>query len=200
MEHKTASKLMLITGMLFGLIFFGWVGTTVVRHVFNLISTEDLYKGEWKEHTFGNPPMKLKLPFSLNSNYIDIPPLIHKLVAHMNTYSYEAGTNFMMMVNTVRYVPDIDADLRGAANGSIEQLKSMPEIYNVQYEEQPLYVEGKAAIRQDGSLVQQQNENMFVNIIIVDGNNLWQLTMMYPIGDEHGKLLIEEILSSISFL
>jgi hypothetical protein len=170
-----------------------------ISSAFTMKQTSDLksiFEREWIALSYGDPAINIETPAILKLISIDVPEQVKQYIDKMSTYQFEHEA-LLIMTNTLQYKGDVAANLQGAANGSVTEMKKRDGIEDFTYIEKSITVSGQAAIIQSGSFRSGNDRLDFHNIITVKGNKMWQVFIAYNSGDEYGPKLKDKVVASI---
>jgi hypothetical protein len=161
-------------------------------------TSKEILNKEWTRETYGEYGLTVETPEKLTRSELPIPDRVKQVLDKMDTYSYSRTEGFAIMINCVRYKPEIGAvNLQGAANGSIAEMKTQSGVTNFTYTEDPFTKNDLPGFIQKGSYNKDGTGVEFINTGFANGLVLFQVMVAYQPEDKNGKLAAERVIESI---
>ncbi len=103
---------------------------------------------------------------------------------------YETKNGLMIMINSVRYKPQVGTfDLQGAANGTVAEMKMQPGVSDFEYTEDYAYKEDIPGFFQKGTFINDKVKMGFINAGFNKGLVFYQIMVGFRDDDKmQGKL------------
>lgn len=191
-------------GILIGisLVIIVGLGTSYVIKEFLFPNLEKYRDGKWTTQTCGTLGLSIDAPIKMKPSDLienEIPEESKKYLLSMETYTSSVmNQKLMIMTNSVEYVPEINASLEGAVQGSLNEIKNKPGLSDFQQDVSPLR---KGELQ--GALVtgKYKENNMIIGYrmaMFVKGNAMWQVFVAYDYKDKAGYEISERIINSVS--
>jgi hypothetical protein len=116
----------------------------------------------------------------------------------MSAYLKNVPEGHVTTMMYAEYAPDIVSDAKGALDGTNKQWESTGSKVTI-IATQDIKVSGRAAIKQQGKLINGNEEHDFTDIVVVQGNKLWQVIIMTKASDPALQAISQKIASSLAF-
>lgn len=129
----------------------------------------------WKRHALGG--VSVELPGEPQKASLDLPESVKEKIKQMETYQMEQD-GLMVMANTIAYSEDITANLDGAAEGAISNMRDVPGVSDFKFKQQEQKISDLPGRRLNGTYKAEGKEIGFDMMIAADKNRLWQLIIM----------------------
>jgi hypothetical protein len=120
--------------------------------------------------------LRVKLPARPQSKSVQLPAQVRELVESMATYEIKEGTTTIGMSHVVYKIPE--ANLDGAADGAIAQVKAQPGVTIFTSSKDPIVVSGLQGrsismnYKRSGHAINQYG------LVFVRGNEAWQMQII----------------------
>ena len=197
MKRKTIKALaigIIVTGSLV-FIFTYWMGEEPEGSGIN----REFLNRDWVTEAYGKPPIQLSTPQKLRPTFLEGegPQNMSQFVkdARSSTFSQESALS--ILVNTVDYQPGVNTNLEGASEGAIYTLGQQPGVQNLSHEAEDIQIDGLNGKKLKGTYQLRGRSFTFINVLLVDSSHLWQVTIIYPQGDESGAAIADRIVASV---
>jgi hypothetical protein len=153
----------------------------------------------WQEATIGSPVLKLQLPGSPTPQDTKLPQTVRTHVkAYQSSYLKNVIEGLVVTMMYAEYAPDVVSDAKGAIEGTNSQWETTGVKVAV-IGTQDIKVSGRSAIKQQGKLVIGSEEHNFTDIVIVQGNRLWQVIIMAKANNASLQSMSQKIAGSLTF-
>lgn len=153
----------------------------------------------WMDFSIGSPALHINLPAQPSPQKPAIPPSIRAYFKkYEGFYLKDKPSGLVVTMMAIDYNPDIPADGRGAINGTNgqwEQTGMRVAILSTVDKK----VTGKKAVYQRGTLIHGEKEHEFMDIVITEGNKLWQVIIMADKAKPALKDYLQRITDSVKF-
>jgi hypothetical protein len=153
----------------------------------------------WIDFSIGSPALKLKLPGQPSPQNPSIPPSVRAYFKQYDAYYLkDKPRGLVITLMAIRYNDDITADGRGAINGTNgqwEQTGMQVAILSTVDKK----VSGKNAVYQRGNLIQGEKQHEFMDIVITEGNKMWQIIIMADKKKPELRDDLQQIAESLTF-
>lgn len=160
--------------------------------------TEDAIGGKWLKHELPAYGFSFMTPYKLKTQQLSIPVAVQNQIEQMQTDSYTQSDGIQIFSNVVVYKPHVgQVNLAGAAAGSINTIKSMPGISDLDYQQAPFSISGVSGFRQDGSLSLKGQSGGFINVILGKGLKLYQISIIFPVQNQGVRQIADKMINSI---
>jgi len=183
----------------FGYSIFNKIGFKSGYMIFDLFNfgktSEKILEKQWISKEYGDSCIFIDTPFELNVTEIELPENIKEFITNFQSFSYEK--KFTIMLNCTEYLPEIEADLAGAASGSMSEIELQPGVSKMLYSEKTIEKSSLTGIQYDGKFDFNKIPTVFSNIIFVKENKLWNLFTGYRENDNIAKKIIDWVLESV---
>ena len=182
-------------------VIFTFVGRNAVDSLRQIISTEktpqELLEAEWFKETF-ELGITIEVPLKLTKSELPIPEEVKEVIDQMYSYGYESKNSLTILVNSIKYNPIIGgSDLQGAANGSINEMKMQKGVTDFNYSEDSFEKSNIPGFLHRGNFKLEGIAAEFVNVGFAKDLNLWQVVIIFPEGDEVGRIIANRIVESV---
>jgi len=173
-------------------------GEMIVKYLNSELTSEKVFDQEWIRETYGNYGLTVETPVRLTKSDLPIPDGIKPLIESMDVYNYVSEKGFKLMINSVKYnVKLVSANLQGAANGSLNEMKNQDGVSDFDYTEEQISKNDIPGFIQNGTYKVIGVEVEFVNIGFVKGLVLWQVIVVYQKNDVVGRRAAKRVIKSI---
>lgn len=199
---KSKSPVRFWLGTLVGIAFIAAIGLSVHINWSSLIGmesvTQELLDGEWERFEAPEYGYSFDTPFKLEPMKLNVPPEVKGIIKDMRTDNYSRIRGVQIISNVLEYNAAVgQVNLSGSAEGSINSIKNMPGVSNLDYQQKELLVAGVPAFRQDGTLLLNGDKGRFVNVCAGQGLKLYQLSLIFPAKDKLAIQLANRMIQSI---
>ncbi len=161
-------------------------------------SLEKVYGQKWERSAYGDPSIEVETPGKLSRVNVPLPAQVQQYVDRMASYQYDEGPGLMISVTTIVYKPDITPNLQGAATGSANEMKNGKGMKDFTYTEEATTVSNREGIVQHGSFQSNGEKMDFTNLIVVSGQNAWQVLVATETGNAYGARIRDKMIRSIN--
>ncbi len=142
--------------------------------------------------------MTVETPAKLTKGDLPLPDNVKKVIDQMYVYDYMSEKGFKIMINSIKYKPVIKrANLQGAANGSVNKMKSQKGVTNFNYTQDTISRNGISGFLQKGTYQQNGVEAEFMNAGFAKGIIIWQVIVVYQKDDDVGRIAAKRVINSI---
>jgi hypothetical protein len=176
-----------IVGKVFGPKFFDSINP----------NSNTIMDQKWITEHYGQDGLIVETPFKLNTVEL---PYSEEVKAFMeNHFGYSIQTkNLLITICSIKYKPVIgEANLQGAANGSIAEMKMQPGVSDFEYSEDSTKINDIRGIKLTGTFILKNIKYSFVNVIYSKGLNLYQAMVGFPSEEKVGEKIAERLINSI---
>jgi hypothetical protein len=186
---------------LFFAIFYavGQFGGEAIVRFFNSEKTErEVLDQKWIKETYGNFGLSVETPVILTKADIPIPDEVKQVIDQMDSYTYASSKGFKVYINSVKYNPIIgEANLQGAANGSVNEMKMQKGVTDFDYSEDYIFNNSIPGFIQKGTFKHKGIGVEFVNTGFLKGLVFYQVNIIYQDDDEVGRTAAKRVIDSI---
>ena len=173
-------------------------GESIVRFVKSLRASTELLNQEWIKESYGDFGLIVETPVKLTKGDLPLPENVRHLIVKMDVYTYQSGSGFTILLNSIQYSPEIGStNLQGAADGAISEMKMQKGVTDLKYKEDPFSKNDIPGIIQKGTLKQDGVDMEFINTLFSSGLILYQVLAGYQADDEIGKKAALRVIESI---
>lgn len=166
--------------------------------VFKQSTPEYYLTREWKTTPLGEYGLTLSTPVTLKEVDMGFPKQLVDLTDYLKTFKNSENEPVQVLANVIKYKVQVQANLQGAADGAVNEIKSKPGVAEFEYSETTKTISTFPGILQTGSFSSQQSDKIhFYDLIILHDHNLWQVVVFYREGDDTGKKVAERIMDSV---
>ena len=162
------------------------------------ISSTEIFSSNWETESFGEPAMQLLNAVEFEKMELVVDEAVRPYIEKIDNYIFETTEQVVMSINTIRYNPFMQADLQGAADGALKDMKRQG-IENIQFEENDFPIGKVGGLQQRGTFQQFGKVFRFSNNIFCAENTLWQIMIAYPEEDDFAENVMDKMLGSLSF-
>ncbi len=149
----------------------------------------------WEVKTFEEAGITIEIPFDLEKADLPLPDDVKKYILEMQTYNHD-DEEVSLFLNHIRYNDDVAANVDGAAEGAINNMKITEGIADFSSKISKTTCSSKSARIIEGSLILNGRKAGFMGIIITDGAHLWQVLTNFFSGEKNEKMA-ERIINSV---
>lgn len=113
---------------------------------------------------------------------------------------YRSDSTILLQVAMTEFEckPGVEPSLEGAAAGAINEMRQMKGVSDFDYEEVNLEISGEKAVRQSGKYRQMLISHvLFRNLLILKGQRLVQVLVIYQAKDKTADEVAERIINSV---
>lgn len=178
----------------FGLSQVDWKGLFTKSLVGE--TSDELLEQPWERYTYGDYGLSVELPAPLTETPVELPPQARAAVESFQMYQY-AKDGIVLIVNSSKYVPAVEVDLRVFADGAIGQIQGQNGVQNLEIGRSPYTLEGREGMKLEGSCELLMVKTVIISVLIKDGQVLHSVTTMYPVDGENGKVACERVIESL---
>lgn len=173
-------------------------GEAIVRIIKTYRAAREMATQEWTRQSYSQFGLSVETPFKMEKTELPVPDNLKQAIDIMDTYSYSMSQGFGVMINNVRYKPEIGSvNLEGAANGSIAEMKMQPGVSGFTYTEDPFSKNDMPGFIQKGSYNKDGDLVEFINTGFANGLVLYQVMVAYNPDNNDMKAMALRIIESI---
>jgi hypothetical protein len=173
-------------------------GESIVRFIKSQQASREIISQDWQKERYGDFGLVVETPFKLEKTELPVPDNLKHMIDIMDTYSASKSQGFGVMINSVRYKPEIGSvNLEGAANGSIAEMKMQPGVSAFTYSEDLFSKNDIPGFIQKGSYSKEGNIIEFINTGFANGLILYQVMVAYNPDDKDMKAMALRVIESI---
>jgi len=164
-------------------------------------TSKNVMEQEWISEKYGRDGLTVETPYKLNPFQLPMPENVEALIDNCSSYMYETKNGLMIMINSVRYKPQVGTfDLQGAANGTVAEMKMQPGVSDFEYTEDYAYKEEIPGFFQKGTFIQGKVKMGFINSGFSKGLVFYQITVGYRDDDKIARQIAERVIASIKIV
>ena len=162
----------------------------------NLVNLKSVDEYDWK--TYNIKDLIIDSPFILNANEFDYPEELNNIIVDDEHLEFEKD-NFLFTINSATYNVGWELDLYGAYLGQINGIKSDMVVEEFQSKKREINIDGREGLYTEYSFNLKNNPIENWGIILIDGQKVWFIQMMYPRGLNNSEEVKKKIFNSIRF-
>jgi hypothetical protein len=159
-------------------------------------SLETIFSQQWVTKTYSDPKIQLETPKQLVKTKVQSPASSKKDISKMDAYQYDAD-DLIIMLSAITYKPEVKANVKGAAAGSLNEMQQRGGLEDFSYENKDTTVSGLSAIIQTGSFKKGNDRIAFRNLITVKDSHIWEIMVAYKAGNDYGTKISEKVIKSV---
>ncbi len=176
-------------------------GEAIVKYFKSDMTSNEILSIEWTKATYGDYGLTVETPFKLTKETMQIPENVREFIEQIDVYASNEDEGFKVMLNSIKYFPVVgQADLQGAANGSINEMSMQKDVTDFAYTEEYIYLDDFPGFVQNGTFKHNGVEIAFINAGFAKGLNLWQVMVSYWGDDEIGRKAAKRVIDSIAII
>jgi hypothetical protein len=200
-KHKGKTIAIIAISIFSFLILIGVIGFYTVRkvmdHTFQTQTDKSILTENWKHTKIGISNLSLDLPFSIKKQEIKLSSQVMLMIDTTESFSNNSEKGFKVVTFYTKYKQGTEANLDGAINGAINELKNLQGATDLTWNQTSHPVGSK-----NGTLVSVKYKLVFYNIevkalIVCESNQLWQVITQFSSEDIIGRKAADKILESI---
>jgi hypothetical protein len=173
-------------------------GESIVRFFKSQKTSKEVLEQEWIKETYGNHGLALETPVILSRQELPIPEHVKQYIEEIHSHAYLSGKGFKVMINSIKYKPAVgQADLQGAANGAVNEMKMQQGVTDFNYNEEPINKNDIPGLIQKGTYNHDGIGVEFINATFREGLVLWQILVAHETTDEVGRIAAKRVIESI---
>jgi len=161
--------------------------------------SKQILEKSWVEQGLGATSLAFNVPWNLQPQDLSLPPQLAKLIQSSVTMSHEADGLHVSAMH-MAFVPGTPTSLEGAANGAINNLKTVPGTTNVAggKHELMLFNGQTPGFEIDARIERQRGVPLQMRgVVFGNGPELYQILMICRADQASGAAIWERIRSSI---
>lgn len=203
--HKPKSnKIKYVVITLLTIAFFYLVGKyggeLVSRLILSQGTSDKILQQEWVKETYGSFGLTVETPSKMLKEDIPLDEEVLEYIEIMDSYEYSKDRGFKVLLNSVKYKPIVkEANLKGAADGSVNEMKVQAGVSEFTYTENSLDVDGINGLIQTGNYMKDKTKIEFVNTVFAKGQLFWQVLVAWQYEDDNGRIAANRVVESIGF-
>jgi hypothetical protein len=175
-----------------------FAGESIVRYFRSEKTSEAILDQKWTRETYGSYGLSVETPVKLPASKLPVPDNVKHLISKMEAFDYMSEKGLKILINSIEYKPEIGAtSLEGAANGSVNEVKSMKGVTDFNYSEEIAVKRDIPGFIQKGNYKQDGVEIEFINTGFATQFHIWQVLVMFEKNDETGRKAAERVIESI---
>lgn len=203
-DNKSKSnRLKFWIGFAVAFVLFYLLGQFGGKALVNLFKSENTAEGlltkAWVNTSYGDYGLRVETPAKMIEGDLPIPSNIRQLIDQMDIYNYTSERGFSVLINSIKYKPVIgQVDLQGAANGSINEMRMIQGVKNLEYTEDVFFKNEVPGFIQNGNYNQNGVDAAFINTGLAKDLIFWQVLVVYQKGDKVGQKAAKRVIESIT--
>jgi len=191
-----------------------WIGFVVTFTIFTAIgklggeeitkffksekTSEKVLTQEWIKDTYGSFGLTVETPVRMTKGDLPIPDNVKEVIDVMDVYNYNSNKGFKVLINSIKYNPDIgEINLEDAASGSINEMKMQKGLTDFNYTEDKIFKNEIPGFIQKGTFNLNGIDGEFINMAFSRDIVLWQVMVIYQTNDEVGKIAAKRLIESV---
>lgn len=154
----------------------------------------------WVTISVGQPAMQILLPANPTPQKQGLPPAVKTYIKkHEGFYLKDKPKGVVVTISATEYRDDIKADGRGVINGTNGQWQETGTKVAVlsTFDKK---VSGKNGVQQRGVLLQNGDETEFIDLVITEGNRMWQVIVMADATQPALRPYLQQIVDSVRMM
>lgn len=169
----------------------------VVDMIFPKMKKSSLYI-PWETVNIGRQALQISTPMHLGVSDKPLAPALTSLVEYAKSYHSRSNDGMQVEVNMYSYRPDIDNNLDMAASASVSAMQQTGEISDLHYTANQVEENGLSGMLQQGDFSYKNAVKLaFRNLLMVEGQHRWEVTIRYRADDVYAAEAAQRILKSI---
>lgn len=157
---------------------------------------------DWEQNTYPQYGLTVHTPYILTKIKFNLPEHVKALIESNETYQYATANGaFYIMVNLTSYIPDVgEGSLEGAADGSINEIKFMDGISDLEYEQEFIEKNGVPGFVQHVFCNMNNEPVEYINCGFMNELMLIQVMIGYHKVDDVGREAARRIFDSVEIV
>ena len=151
---------------------------------------------DWKRYDLTKLNMSLSLPLQPEPTTVELRADSKKMIKSMETIQVSIPGLFVVASYT-HYDNDIVADLKKAAQGAIENIKSQTNVTDFKSTTKPETIGSLNGLRISGTYKSKGRGLAFEGLIACDNNHLWQVNTGFVQGNSESRAFAWKVLDSL---
>lgn len=192
-------KIMPIIISTIAIIIFGVLGRQFGGEIFksSKSQTEELKQEEsdWKYQKISDTRMSLYSPFLFSKTSISIPKEYSNMIQEMKSYKYNSDP-ISLQISYVVYSNNIIANLDGATEGAVNNLKSLRDITDFSNNISDTKVGNLQGHLINGRFKIQKRQVEYLSVILVYKSMMWQILSTF-IPNDGNRTIANKIINSL---
>ena len=161
-------------------------------------TTLEVLDQKWIKETYGDFGLTVETPAIMIKGDIPLTEEVKAVIDKMNVYEYNSNKGFKVLINSVKYNSVIgSANLQGAANGSVNEMKLQKGVTDFIYSEDEYPKNDIPGFIQQGNYKQKGIDVEFINTGFSKELIFWQVLVIYQSDDEVGRKAAKRVIESI---
>lgn len=192
-------KILIVVVTLVAASIGAWLGSTAINALLNGKKTAEFSDSQWVKRTYGDFGLSLEAPWVLIPSREELPleAQVDAVIEKMQTFE-NPTEDFKVMANSIKYRPEIgEVNFRGGADGAINGMKNVEGVTNFVYDEEPYSSGNIPGVIQKGNYKLNNVNVEFINVMLMQDLNAWQVNILYKTNDDVAKKAAERIVKSI---
>lgn len=202
-KPKKKSKLAYIVGLVIVVSISAGLGGFAVNELLKLYNnkTSVISDDSWTLKSYGNLGLKLESPYILTEMNLPYPDEIKQVIEIAESYGYSSLSDINIIANTIMYKGEIgEVSLEGAANGSINEMKTQAGVSNFKYDQVETSINTIPGYKQFGTFDQEGISINFINVLYTVNKTLYQVIVLYDSKDNNAKNVADRIIASVDII
>lgn len=174
-------------------------GDQIIKFLRSEKTAKEVLEQKWFKETYGNFGLTVETPVKMTKMDLKLPDNIKQAIEQMDSYNYMSAKGFKIFVNTIKYNSKLvkKVNLQGAANGAVSEVKMQKGVTDFDYTENPISKNNISGIIQKGTFKKDDIGFEFTNTIFSKGILVWQVSVIYQVDDEVGRIASKRVIESI---
>jgi hypothetical protein len=182
--------LIAITGSLFG-------KKAVISFLYQKVPSSYLYSS-WATATIGRQALEISTPVKLWIHDQPLDEETAKTVEYAKSYSNEEESGIHITVNMYSYLPSVTNTLEQAIRASHLGMQMREAATDIYCKPVPVLISGVQGVLEEGNYLYKGALRLaFCNLIMIKGNNRWQILVQYRDDDPIGRQVAQRVLKSV---
>lgn len=139
---------------------------------------------DFKHTTVGTTKVSLDVQGDMKSDSVDIPAAVKSKVEKFENYACNAN-DFEVGVTTITYVPDVNVDLKGAADGAVNNISHTDGVSDMKSTRTDTAISGLKAILVSGDFKRKGHSGEIRMLIFGKGQQMWMVQTVYEANDKN---------------
>lgn len=174
------------------------VDQSKVEVEFPPLPRDNIDRSNWTERPYGTPPLYLKFPFNMPNTGDRMSDANREYIEENNTWAAGLESDLQFILNYVRYKPGLNMRVEPISDFAVQQLAADHNTSDIPSRTSPITVSGAdQGLRADGMLFIDGERHFWALATLKVGQEIWQLTAIYPEDYIPGPGDVEAILASV---
>ncbi|OIO71830.1 MAG: hypothetical protein AUJ85_10920 [Elusimicrobia bacterium CG1_02_37_114] len=175
----------------------GTIGTNIAKDIIRQFNKKSISIKNWNIYKIGTSGLRIELPGKPDTSPLNLPDSVRNLIRNTESFQFKKN-NIEVGINYVLYIDSLHPEPRNAALGSIQNIKTLNGVKDVNYSFENTIHSNFKEIVMRGNFLRFNKNVSFANAIIARNSEMWSIQIIYTQDIENAEVIIQKIFNSIN--